>query len=84
MPIFAPVLNVCRTWSDDVAAKIDARSSRPGAADGARVEPDEVAKRRGRGMIRIAITAAAYHAICSTLPEDVVKLGDLYTERDWP
>jgi hypothetical protein len=48
------------------------------------VEADEVAKRRGHGMIRIAITAAAYHAICSTLPEDVVKLGDLYTERDWP
>ena len=22
MPIFAPVLNVCRTWSDDVAAKM--------------------------------------------------------------
>ena len=26
MPIFAPALNVCRTWSDDVAAKDDARS----------------------------------------------------------
>ena len=35
-------------------------------------------------MIRIANTGAAYHAIRSTLPEDVVKLGELYTERGWP
>jgi hypothetical protein len=36
-------------------------------------------------MIHIAITAAAYHAICSTLPEDVsvlklVTLGELFAE----
>jgi len=34
------------------------------------VEADEMAKRRRRCMIRVAITAAR-HAISSTLPEDV-------------
>jgi hypothetical protein len=33
------------------------------------VEADEIAKRRRQRMIHIAITAAAYDAICSTLPE---------------
>ena len=34
------------------------------------MEADKIAKRRRQRMIRIAITAAACHAICSTLPED--------------
>jgi hypothetical protein len=36
------------------------------------VEADEVEKRRRQRMIRIAITAA-YHAICSTMPEDAAR-----------
>ena len=36
-----------------------------GAADGARMEADEVAKRRRQRMIRIAITAAAFDAIAA-------------------
>jgi hypothetical protein len=35
------------------------------------VEADEVAKRRRQRMICIAITAAAYDAIASTLTDDV-------------
>jgi hypothetical protein len=36
------------------------------------VEADQIAKRRRQRMIRIAITPAACHAICSTLPEDAL------------
>jgi len=47
----------------------DAPSDRRGAAAGELEEADEIAKRRRKRSIRIAIPAAAYDAICSTLPE---------------
>ena len=48
---------------------IDLGSDRRGAAASARMEAEEIAKRRRQGMIRIAITAA-YHATRSTMPVD--------------
>ena len=46
------------------------RLGSPRRSDGARVEANEIAKRRRQCMIRIAISADTYNAIRSTLPED--------------
>ena len=55
------------TIAIEIASKMTPGPDRRGAADGPRVEADEIAKRRRQSMIKIAITAAAYDAICATL-----------------
>jgi hypothetical protein len=50
-------------------------------AAGARVEADEIAKRRRQRMIRVAITAAAYHAIARTPPVGSVGYKAEASER---
>jgi hypothetical protein len=53
----------------------DARSDRRDAAANAIVEADEIAKRRRQRTIRIAITEAAFEAICASMPVGGVGYG---------